>query len=100
KLAVPKEWTWDYTNRVLACTACNGFDNQYSPPSEFTEDYTKSVKACTACNGAPDSECLKCLEAFYMLRDRIFQDRKERICKRREAEEEGVFKKQPWEQPG
>src|SRR5262249_39231263 len=96
KLHIPHEWTWDYTNRVLACGACN---RSFSPRSEFKEDYIKSVKACAACNGVPDAKCRKCLEAFYTLRDCIFQDRKERIRTLRAAEEE-IFKRRPWEQPG
>src|SRR5262245_26897541 len=31
------EWRDDLTNIVLACTACNGFDNQYLPASVWTE---------------------------------------------------------------
>src|SRR5260370_5687479 len=28
---IPETWTWDYSNAVLACGACNGFCNRYSP---------------------------------------------------------------------
>ena len=74
--SLPEEWIEDYTNRVLACGACNGFDNQYKPPC--------------------DTECPRSLEEFYKLRDRIFCDRKSRITERRNSEEND-FKQQPWE---
>ena len=35
KLSIQENWVEDYTNRVLACNACNGFDNQYEPPANI-----------------------------------------------------------------
>ncbi len=75
--SLPEKWIEDCTNRVLACGACNGFDNQYKPPA--------------------DTACPQSLEDFYSLRDRIFNDRKARITDRRNKEE-AVFKDRPWEQ--
>lgn len=79
KLLLQDEWVEDYTNRVLACGACNGFDNQYK--------------------ASPETVCPQSLEEFYSLRDRIFNERKARIAARRN-EDEAIFKKRPWEQHG
>ena len=75
EFSLPNEWVEDYTNRVLACGACNVFDNQYKPPIE--------------------TACPRSLEDFYDLRDRIFKDRKLRIAERRNNEK-AVFETQPW----
>lgn len=75
-LSLPDEWTEDCTNKVLACAACNGFDNRYQPVSA----------------GCPES-----LEAFYSLRDRVFAERRGRIVARRRSERE-FFQRRLWEQ--
>jgi hypothetical protein len=55
------EWTWDYSNTVLACAACNGFCNRYK----------------LDINPPPDT-----IDAFYDLRDKIFAERKKKIAER------------------
>lgn len=94
-LGIPEKWTKDYTNRVLACYACNP---SHSVPHELQEDFKGSVKACTACNGSPDSDCKECLKAFYTLRDCFFLVRKER-CRKDREKEENFFNSRPWEKP-
>lgn len=73
---IPEEWCWDYSNAVLACAACNGFCNRYSPT--FVP---------------PDT-----LQDFYDLRDRIFDERKKLIAARHE-EERRFFNGRSWEAP-
>jgi hypothetical protein len=74
KLQVPNEWVQDYANAVLACAACNGFDNRHEP----------SFKA----------ERPASLEEFFVLRDRVFMERKSRI--RSCHEKERAFFEQHW----
>jgi len=74
--SLPDEWADDSSNKVLACAACNGFDNRYRV----------SVQA----------ECPLTLEAFYALRDRIFAERKARIAERHRTERE-FFERRLWE---
>jgi len=75
-LGVPQEWREDCTNKVLACAACNSFDNRYKPTA-----------------GTPSAQSL---EAFFDLRDKVFAERKARIAARRE-EEERSFEGRHWE---
>jgi hypothetical protein len=77
KLCVQERWVEDYTNRVLACGACNGFDNQYKPPA--------------------GTKCPRSLKDFYRVRDQIFQARKAQIAERR-RKELAIFRQRPWEQ--
>jgi hypothetical protein len=56
----------DYSNMVLACAACNSFDNQYRP------NFTISLPVTD--------------ESFFDFRDRVFEDRKQRIVKKHEDE--------------
>jgi hypothetical protein len=70
-----EDWWDDYTNIVLACAACNEFDNQYEPQA---------------------IECPQTLEAFHNVRDRVFQDRRARILACRN-DERGFFDGRPWE---
>ncbi|MGA2263276.1 MAG: hypothetical protein ABSH28_17810 [Acidobacteriota bacterium] len=58
-LGIPVNWANDYANRVLACSACNSFDNRYR---------------LTFVVGAPAT-----LDEFFDLRDKVFQDRVGRI---------------------
>jgi hypothetical protein len=58
RLNVPKEWREDYSNRVLSCTTCNTFGNRYVP-KDFQPPTT--------------------LEEFYVLRDKIFIERRRLI---------------------
>jgi len=75
---IPENWCWDYSNMVLACAACNGFCNRYSPSFTIAPPET--------------------LEAFYSLRDRIFGERKKLIAKRHDAERQ-FFNERSWETP-
>jgi hypothetical protein len=75
---IREDWCWDYSNLVLACAACNGFCNRYSPSFSIVPPVT--------------------LDAFYNLRDRIFDERKRRIARRHE-EERQFFNGRPWERP-
>jgi hypothetical protein len=61
-----KTWTDDCVNKVLACAACNGFDNRYMPTVERV--------------------CPQSLDVFFDVRDRIFLERKELIRKSHEEE--------------
>jgi hypothetical protein len=73
---IPKEWSEDFSNTVLACATCNGFCNRYSGSSSIS---------------GPDT-----LEAFYDLRNTTFAERKTLIAARRE-EERQFFDGKPWE---
>jgi hypothetical protein len=76
-LSLPDEWVEDCINKVLACWACNGFDNRFAVE-----------ESCA---------CPRTLEAFCELRDRIFAERKARIAVCRKKEEE-FFNRRLWEQ--
>lgn len=78
-LGVPDEWREDYSNRVLACAACNGFRNRYKPTIDVVEPLT--------------------LDVFYDLRDHIFAERKDLIAASHESERE-FFDGRPWESQG
>ncbi|HVS36897.1 MAG TPA: hypothetical protein VMS17_15160 [Gemmataceae bacterium] len=75
-VALPDEWAEDCINKVLACSACNGFDNRYK------------ALALTVC---PQS-----VEAFCLLRDHIFAERKARVAACRQ-DEQVFFSERPWE---
>ncbi len=75
---IHEKWYGDYSNTVLACAACNGFCNRYNPSFGIVP---------------PDT-----LEAFYNLRDKIFDERKRFIAARHEEERE-FFNGRPWEPP-
>lgn len=65
--SIPAEWITDLFNLVLCCSACNAFNNRYSPavhmlPGEWT------------------------LHTFCLLRDRIFLERRSAILARHEIE--------------
>lgn len=66
ELKIPEKWLDDFSNRVLACGACNTFDNRYDP--SFQPRRPRN------------------LEEFFVLRNRVFLDRKARIltCHKRE----------------
>jgi hypothetical protein len=74
-LSIPALWYEDCTNKVLACAACNGFDNRYKPPASDV--------------------CPASLEEFHSLRDRIFIERKLRIAERHRRERK-YFASQDW----
>lgn len=75
-LGLHAEWIEDASNKVLACRACNGFENRYKPEFEL---------AC------PDT-----LADFYDLRDRIFAERKQKIARAHERAR-ALFAARPWE---
>ena len=76
-LSLREEWAEDCINKVLACAACNGFDNRFTPK-----------EACA---------CPPTLEAFCELRDRIFAERKARVTACRNKERE-FYRRRLWEQ--
>ena len=63
---IPKEFTWDRANLILACAACNGFANRYRPDFEISRPITP--------------------ESFFDFRDKIFAKRKERIAEKHKDE--------------
>ena len=68
RLGIPDEWAESYSNMVLACSGCNGFDNRFQISwDESTENWT--------------------LARFFALRDRVFTERTDSIRKQREEEE-------------
>lgn len=58
-LGVPDTWLDDLSNLVLACSACNRFNNREKTPAEM--------------------ECPATLDEFFNLRDDLFRQRKARI---------------------
>jgi hypothetical protein len=75
-MGIDPSWVWNYSNAVLACSACNGFCNRYKP----TENCSESMS----------------LSGFYDLRDRIFVERRNLILPRREKER-ADFESKPWD---
>lgn len=71
---LPEEWREDVSNRVLACSACNGFRNRYEPPE----------------GSYPTT-----FDAFYDLRDRIFEERRGLIAQSHESDRR-FFEAHPW----
>jgi hypothetical protein len=76
-LRLHDDWVEDCSNKVLACGACNSFFNRYKPSWEF--------------------DCPDTLDAFYDLRDRIFEDRKRPILQKHK-DERAFFARRAWEQ--
>ena len=77
--SIPIEWMDDLINRVLCCTACNGFKNIYKPV--LPHDIPKS------------------LEEFVMLRDYIFLERQKAVLKCH-ATEKAFYDGSPWKWNG
>jgi len=78
-LGIPPDWRDDGSNKVLACSGCNGFCNRYDDPNEqprAPEDWTDPK--------------------LWDLRDRVFRARFWAIAQRR-AEEMRFFDSRPWE---
>ena len=72
---IPAEWLDDTSNKVLACAACNSFQNRYK---------------------LTDAElCPATLEGFYELRDRVFLERKA-LVEQRHRQERAFFEQKPW----
>jgi hypothetical protein len=78
-LHIPADWCWNYSNAALACAACNGFCNRYSPTFDIVP---------------PDT-----MAAFCDLRDKIFEERKQLIAARHKEERE-FFDRRLWETVG
>jgi hypothetical protein len=76
ELGIPVAWREDCANKVVACSACNGYRNRYRPSVPPVPPQT--------------------LEEFLDLRDRIFAERREPILTAR-AEEAGFFASRPWD---
>ncbi len=70
QLGIPDEWSHSFTNAVLACYGCKGFDNKYTIDRQ-------QLKAAGGTWTVPE---------FIALRDKVFTERKARICKRRAQE--------------
>lgn len=71
-LGISQDWRDDYSNSVLACSACNSFDNRYKPTFEARTPLS--------------------LEEFFALRDRIFAERRSRILNAHYREREFFHK--------
>lgn len=74
RLDVDPSWRDDLTNLVLCCAACNTFGNRYRDPEA----------------ARPETP-----EAFWDLRDWIFEDRKARILARH-SDERDFFDQKHW----
>jgi hypothetical protein len=79
KLGVPRALYQDLLNCVLACSACNGFDNRFA----YLEPIATGQWS---------------LEAFVELRDLIFALRQDRIAKQR-ISERAFYDAKPWLMP-
>lgn len=76
---IDAKWLNDTSNKVLACAACNTFQNRYP---------------------LPDNElCPTTLEGFYELRDRVFLVRKA-LVEQRHLQEQAFFDQHPWVSTG
>ena len=69
RLSIPIEWHHSFTNAVLACFGCNLFDNRYT----ITWQQPKPTHQWT-------------VPQFITLRDKVFEERKNRISVRRADE--------------
>ena len=76
RLGISNEWLEDYSNLVLACSACNTFENQFDDKSVIEPPRT--------------------LEEFFDLRDRVFLARKPMIQMSQQNERQ-FFISKPWE---
>ena len=76
RLGISTEWLEDYSNLVLACSACNTFENQFDKKSVIEPPRT--------------------LDEFFNLRNTVFLARKPMIEKCQQNERQ-FFDSQPWE---
>jgi hypothetical protein len=74
-LGIPVDFCQDMINCVLACSACNSFDNRFSPLVDSQEAWT--------------------LSQFIALRDELFAIRRARIATLL-TRERAFFNTQPW----
>ncbi len=63
--AIQDDWIQDYSNTVLACSACNSYGNRYK---------------------LAEAPSLDSREDFYNLRDQVYQARRKLICALRDDE--------------
>ena len=76
---ISHEWLNDTSNKVLACAACNTFQNRYQLPNDEPR---------------PQS-----LEEFYQLRDHVFLARKAKV-EQSHLQERAFFDKHSWASTG
>jgi len=74
--SIPIEWMDDHANRVLCCSACNGFKNRWQPAEPLV--------------------CPTSLEGFFDLRDSIFVIRREHILQS-QADARAFFERKLWD---
>ena len=72
-----KKWADSHSNRVLCCSACNGFRNRWKP---------KTPLVCPATEAE-----------FFDMRDAVFMARREEVRKRAAAER-AFFDSKPWKE--
>jgi hypothetical protein len=73
---LPKKWMDSHSNRMLCCSACNGFKNRWEPDDPLV---------------CPETDA-----RFFDMRDAVFIARREEV-RERYAEEERFFDSKPWE---
>jgi 5-methylcytosine-specific restriction endonuclease McrA len=73
---IPREWSDSHSNRVLLCSACNGFKNRWAPEDALV---------------CPTTEA-----EFFDMRDAMFIERRQAVIKR-DVEERAFFDSKPWE---
>jgi hypothetical protein len=76
RLGISSDWLEDYCNLVLACSACNTFDNQFDDKTVMEPPQT--------------------LDEFFDLRNRVFLARKPNIQKCQSGERQ-FFDTKPWD---
>jgi hypothetical protein len=74
-VGISDDWLTDYANIVLCCSACNGFGNRYKLMTDVVTPVT--------------------LDDFFVLRDRVFAERKKLILSKHEKER-AFYDKKPW----
>ncbi len=78
ELQIPDKYSKDLVNCVLACSGCNTLDNRYRVPEEWTKNLRPGE-----------------LDDLLALRDRVFEDRNQRVAERR-RKEMAFFDTRPW----
>jgi len=68
-LGIRLDWIWDFSNAVLACSACNGYNNRYKPEIDSPQQQMSQ-------------------EEFFDLRDRCYRERKGPIMEKLTQEED------------
>jgi ATP-dependent RNA circularization protein (DNA/RNA ligase family) len=78
-LGISIDWFEDYSNLVLCCSGCNGYENRYVLPSDVVRPKTETE--------------------FFDLRDRVFEERMSLIASRRTVERR-FYERRFWECEG